>query len=211
MLDYICNCELMFAPGEEKYSDLGFQMLGFLVERITGRSMDEYVKNEIYKPLGLKRTTYLRWPTALPPRMWRPPPSATRMSMPWWTRSTTRLWLRLYRRSGRVPHLHRLAQLHPAGRVQRRQCMDGKRRRGRSRGPVLRRGRSGRAVPGHAERRHLQGVRLYKKEVIDEFTSEQNGKPSRGLGFERGSSFMGRGDRHYDAFGHAGFTGTHVS
>ena len=49
----------MFAPGEEKYSDLGFQMLGFLVERITGRSMDEYVKNEIYKPLGLKRTTYL--------------------------------------------------------------------------------------------------------------------------------------------------------
>ena len=42
----------MFAPGEEKYSDLGFQMLGFLVERITGRSMDEYVKNEIYKPLG---------------------------------------------------------------------------------------------------------------------------------------------------------------
>ena len=59
VLDYICNCELMFAPGEEKYSDLGFQMLGFLVERITGRSMDEYVKNEIYKPLGLKRTTYL--------------------------------------------------------------------------------------------------------------------------------------------------------
>ena len=55
-----------------------------------------------------------------------------------------------------------------------------------------------------------KGVRLYKKEVIDEFTSEQNGKPSRGLGFERGSSFMGRGDRHYDAFGHAGFTGTHV-
>ena len=55
-----------------------------------------------------------------------------------------------------------------------------------------------------------KGVRLYKKEVIDEFTSEQNGKPSRGLGFERGSSFMGRSDRHYDAFGHAGFTGTHV-
>lgn len=36
VLDYICNCELMFAPGEEKYSDLGFQMLGFLVERIAG-------------------------------------------------------------------------------------------------------------------------------------------------------------------------------
>ena len=59
VLDYICNCELMFAPGEEKYSDLGFQMLGFLVERITGRDMDEYVQNEIYKPLNLKRTTYL--------------------------------------------------------------------------------------------------------------------------------------------------------
>lgn len=34
-------------------------MLGFLVERITGRDMDEYVQNEIYKPLNLKRTTYL--------------------------------------------------------------------------------------------------------------------------------------------------------
>ena len=55
-----------------------------------------------------------------------------------------------------------------------------------------------------------KGVRLYRQDVIDLFTSEQNGKPSRGLGFERGSSFMGRGDRHYDAFGHAGFTGTHV-
>ena len=50
VLDYICNCELMFAPGEEKYSDLGFQMLGFLVERITGRSMDEYVKKKFKKP-----------------------------------------------------------------------------------------------------------------------------------------------------------------
>ena len=59
VLDYICNCELMFAPGEEKYSDLGFQMLGFLVERITGRDMDEYAKTEIYEPLGLKRTTYM--------------------------------------------------------------------------------------------------------------------------------------------------------
>lgn len=128
VLDYICNCELMFAPGEEKYSDLGFQMLGFLVERITGRSMDEYVKNEIYKPLGLKRTTYLPLANGFTTE----DVAATSFGNP------------------------------------------------------------------------------YEYAMVDEFTSEQNGKPSRGLGFERGSSFMGRGDRHYDAFGHAGFTGTHV-
>ena len=165
VLDYICNCELMFAPGEEKYSDLGFQMLGFLVERITGRSMDEYVKNEIYKPLGLKRTTYLPLANGFTTE----DVAATSFGNPY--------------EYAMVDEIDYPGFGYDCTAVLCQAMLNGG---------------------------IYKGVRLYKKEVIDEFTSEQNGKPSRGLGFERGSSFMGRGDRHYDAFGHAGFTGTHV-
>lgn len=211
VLDYICNCELMFAPGEEKYSDLGFQMLGFLVERITGRDMDEYVQNEIYKPLNLKRTTYL----PLKNGFTTDDLAATSFGNPY-----------EYAMVDEIGHpgfgYDCTADLDAFSKFDGwrnytlvGECNDGN--------AWMANG----GVAGHAglysDAEDLavlcqamlnggiyKGVRLYRQDVIDLFTSEQNGKPSRGLGFERGSSFMGRGDRHYDAFGHAGFTGTHV-
>lgn len=42
-----------------RYSDLGFYLLGKAVEHITGRPLNEYVKEEIYKPLQLRKMTYL--------------------------------------------------------------------------------------------------------------------------------------------------------
>ena len=159
MLDYICNCELMFAPGEEKYSDLGFQMLGFLVERITGRSMDEYVKNEIYKPLGLKRTTYLPLANGFTTE----DVAATSFGNPY--------------EYAMVDEID-----YPGFGYDCTADLDAF--------------------------RTFTGWRNYtlQGECNDGNAWMANG----GLGFERGSSFMGRGDRHYDAFGHAGFTGTHV-
>ena len=211
VLDYICNCELMFAPGEEKYSDLGFQMLGFLVERITGRDMDEYAKTEIYEPLGLKRTTYMPLASGFAAEDL----AATSFGNPY-----------EYAMVDEIDHpgfgYDCTEDLDAFGKFDGwrnytlvGECNDGN--------AWMANG----GVAGHAglysDAEDLavlcqamlnggiyKGVRLYKQEVIDLFTSEQNGKPSRGLGFERGSSFMGRGDRHDDAFGHAGFTGTHV-
>lgn len=40
------------------YSDTDYMLLGIIVERVTGQSLDEYVENEIYAPLGLKNTMY---------------------------------------------------------------------------------------------------------------------------------------------------------
>lgn len=40
------------------YSDLGFMTLGYIVESVSGKSLDEYVLSEIYTPLGLKQTLY---------------------------------------------------------------------------------------------------------------------------------------------------------
>lgn len=47
--------ESMLYPAEKKvlYSDLGFMVLGLVVETVTGRGLDHYVGDEIYRPLGI--------------------------------------------------------------------------------------------------------------------------------------------------------------
>lgn len=44
--------------GKYKYSDLGLIMIKEMLEKITGQTLNEYVDINIYKPLGLKHTTY---------------------------------------------------------------------------------------------------------------------------------------------------------
>ncbi len=45
--------------GKYVYSDLDFYFLAAIVQQITGKRIDAYVEEQFYKPLGLKRTTYL--------------------------------------------------------------------------------------------------------------------------------------------------------
>lgn len=40
------------------YSDTDYMLLGYLIERVTGKTEDEYLKENVYKPLGLTHTTY---------------------------------------------------------------------------------------------------------------------------------------------------------
>ena len=40
------------------YSDLGFMLLGYIVERVSGRPLDRFVDEELYRPLGLRSTTF---------------------------------------------------------------------------------------------------------------------------------------------------------
>lgn len=40
------------------YSDLGFILLGDLVERVSGKSLDQYVAENFYRPLGMTSTTF---------------------------------------------------------------------------------------------------------------------------------------------------------
>ena len=56
---------LVHQPGTQvEYSDLGFIMLGAIVERLTGQSEDAFAKQEIFGPLGMDRTMY-RPPSSL--------------------------------------------------------------------------------------------------------------------------------------------------
>ncbi|MFC4619725.1 serine hydrolase domain-containing protein [Camelliibacillus cellulosilyticus] len=40
------------------YSDLNFMLLGFIIEKITGQSLDEYAKNHIFDPLHMGHTGF---------------------------------------------------------------------------------------------------------------------------------------------------------
>ena len=40
------------------YSDIDYMLLGVLVERLSGQSLDSYVEGQLFQPLGLKNTMY---------------------------------------------------------------------------------------------------------------------------------------------------------
>jgi serine-type D-Ala-D-Ala carboxypeptidase len=49
-----------------EYSDLGFRILGKLLETILGETLDSYAKREIWGPLGMVDTTYNPAPSLVP-------------------------------------------------------------------------------------------------------------------------------------------------
>ena len=50
---------LEWGVGEGRhYSDLGFMLLGYLVERVSGRPLDAFLREALYRPLGLQATGF---------------------------------------------------------------------------------------------------------------------------------------------------------
>lgn len=59
VIDRICRTPLMNAPRTIRaYSDVDYMILGLVVERIVGMSLDEYLGRGIYRTLGLNRTGF---------------------------------------------------------------------------------------------------------------------------------------------------------
>lgn len=57
--DYIRGLPLPFSVGEERrYSDLGFMLLGYVVERASGQPLDRFLEEHLYRPLGLTSTAF---------------------------------------------------------------------------------------------------------------------------------------------------------
>jgi len=53
-------------PGSRfEYSDINFEVLGYLVEHVTGEPLNEYVQRHVFGPLAMRHTRYL------PPADWR--------------------------------------------------------------------------------------------------------------------------------------------
>jgi len=57
----------VFSPGSRfLYSDINFETLGFLVEKVSGMSLDEYAAKNVFAPLEMRDTRFL------PPASWIP-------------------------------------------------------------------------------------------------------------------------------------------
>ncbi|MFH1739837.1 MAG: serine hydrolase [bacterium] len=55
----ICDQELDAPPGYQRiYSDLGFIILGILVEEVAGQSLDRFARQNIFEPLGMRDTCF---------------------------------------------------------------------------------------------------------------------------------------------------------
>jgi len=58
-INAVFSSELETVPGEKYvYSDIGFMILGKIVERISGQPLDLFVEENIYEPLGMLDTYY---------------------------------------------------------------------------------------------------------------------------------------------------------
>ncbi len=59
-LELICAQTLPDAPGTKfRYSDINFEVLGIVVERVSGKRLDAFCATEIFAPLGMHDTMFL--------------------------------------------------------------------------------------------------------------------------------------------------------
>ena len=55
VISFMMGWQLDFDPGKDyKYSNLGYCLLGRVIEQITGKSYEQYMVNEFLKPIGIK-------------------------------------------------------------------------------------------------------------------------------------------------------------
>jgi len=60
ILESICSINLLYLPGTGRiYDDLGYILLGLIVECITGLALDKYCQTEIFEPLGMSETMFV--------------------------------------------------------------------------------------------------------------------------------------------------------
>jgi len=61
----------IFPPGKiPSYSNYGFTLVGYIVERVSGEKFERYIENHILKPLGMNHSTFDQpLPSALAPQM----------------------------------------------------------------------------------------------------------------------------------------------
>ena len=57
------------APGERfRYSNSGYYLLGWTVEKVSGRTLAEFVQKRIFRPAGMDHTRYFRYTDVIPHR-----------------------------------------------------------------------------------------------------------------------------------------------
>lgn len=209
LLDYINNLTPIFDKGDYKYSDFGFMTLGYIVEKISGKPLDKYVEEEIYKPLGMNNTFY----KPLDHRISKESIAATSLGNPFEYRMVDE---KNYPDFGYDTTADQEAFNKFNG--WRKHTLIGEVNDGNT-------GMASDGIAGHAglfsnvedlailtqmmlNGGEYNGVKIYDQNTINLFTKNYLGENSRGYGFELNSKYMG--DNAKNSYGHNGFTGTHI-
>jgi CubicO group peptidase (beta-lactamase class C family) len=59
MVDYFKNQPMEFAPGTQwHYNNSGYFLLGYIIEKITGKTYPQYLEDNFFKPLGMTNSLY---------------------------------------------------------------------------------------------------------------------------------------------------------
>jgi CubicO group peptidase (beta-lactamase class C family) len=59
LIDLFKDEALEFEPGTDyKYSNSGYVLLGYIIEKLTGKTYGEYIEEAIFKPLGMRNSYY---------------------------------------------------------------------------------------------------------------------------------------------------------
>jgi CubicO group peptidase (beta-lactamase class C family) len=178
------------AGKEFLYSDLNFITLGEIVRAVSGKSLELFVQQNLYQPLGMTETTYL------PPASWVPRIAPTE------SRQRSEEYLKGNADAAAPPMLRGEVHDPTSWRM----------------GGVA--GHAGlfssaRDVAIYAQmlldRGRVRGKSLLSPLAVQAMTSPQSpaGGPVRGFGWDIDTSYSSpRGDLFSGGFGHTGFTGT---
>ena len=66
-LGHVFSSKLEFAPGEKySYSNVGYALLGFVIERVAGVSYEQYLSDSFFRPLKMQQTGWVlpKWDQA---------------------------------------------------------------------------------------------------------------------------------------------------
>jgi uncharacterized protein YbbC (DUF1343 family)/CubicO group peptidase (beta-lactamase class C family) len=168
------------------YSDINFELLGEIVRRVSGKTLDQYAREKIFEPLGMKESTFN------PPASWRARIAPTEID------PDTKLPLRGIVHDPTARYMGGVAG--HAGLFTTATDL--------SKFAEMMIGSS----QGAGER---DGVRIFSPLTVRKFTSP-NTPPDqpvlRGLGWDIDSSFSSNRGELYPigSYGHTGFTGTSV-
>ena len=182
------------------YSDLSMITLGKMIEKITGVSLDQFVKERVFSPLGMKDTMY-NVPSDLRQRV-----APTEDVEPW----RTALRKSRHQDFSPLPGCHPDAHLYVQGEVHdpSADVLDGI---------------SGNAgvfstapdlctfVQMMMNSGNHNGHQIIKSETIHEWTRRQSEESSRALGWDTPSGRSSAGHKlSRKSFGHTGYTGTSI-
>lgn len=192
----ICTTPAAAPPGTRvEYSDLGFILLGDLVERLSA-PLHVHARRQIFEPFGMAHTRFV------PPRSWRMRCAATEIGNAYERGRAAEQGLS--RRFRWRTHLLR-GEVHDGNAWHLGRGVAGHAGLFGTAADLVRFGRA--MLPGGV----LDRTRVLRRETVMEATKDQTptlATPPRGLGWAlRGWPFLGM-RASAAAFGHTGFTGT---